>query len=127
MTLDPTFLQHLDHNDGENLDEGGTWLLDLVAAVDHLRRGARPGITVWDAIGEAIRWTAEEPAHTPVDADAVSIFTPLVNAAGSSEMLQAAIRRWVVAMAERYNDSHHWPHPAARRSFPPPVLERVDS
>jgi len=25
----------------EPLDEGGTWLLDVVAAVDHLRRGIR--------------------------------------------------------------------------------------
>ena len=30
--------------------EGGTWLLDLVAAVDYLRRGIRPDITVWDAL-----------------------------------------------------------------------------
>jgi hypothetical protein len=30
----------------EQLEEGGTWLLDLVAAVDHLRRGIRPRITV---------------------------------------------------------------------------------
>jgi hypothetical protein len=30
----------------EELAEGGTWLLDLVAAVDHLRRGIRPRITV---------------------------------------------------------------------------------
>ena len=48
-----------DNSDLESLDEGGTWLCDLVAAVDHLRRGLRPGITVWDAIEEALRW------HTP--------------------------------------------------------------
>jgi len=36
--------------------------------------------------------------------------------------LQAAIRRWVLAAADRYNDGHHWPHPTSRRAFPPPVL-----
>ena len=40
----------------DELAEGGTWLLDLVAAVDYLRRGIRPGITVWDALGESLRW-----------------------------------------------------------------------
>jgi hypothetical protein len=127
MTLDPTLLRHLDDDEGEALAEGGTWLLDLVAAVDHLRRGACPGLTVWDAIGEATRWTVEEPARAPAEADAVVIHAALVDAVASSEVLQVAIRRWVVAMAERYNDGHHWPHPAARRSFPPPLLERDDS
>jgi len=23
-------------------------------------------------------------------------------------------------MADRYNDGQHWPHPMARRGFPPP-------
>ena len=44
--------------DAESLDEGGTWLLDLVSAVDHLRRGYRPGFTVWDALAEAIGCSA---------------------------------------------------------------------
>jgi hypothetical protein len=129
MTLDPTLLQHLDDNGGEALAEGGTWLLDLVAAVDHLRRGARPGITVWDAIGEAIRWTVDESTHAAPDPAAVAIHPALTYTAvyGEAEMLQMAIRRWVVGMSDRYNDSHHWPHPAARRSFPPPLINRIDS
>jgi hypothetical protein len=31
------------------------------------------------------------------------------------------VRRWVRAMAERYNNGHHWPHPVPRRGFPPPL------
>lgn len=56
-----------DH-DVESLEEAGTWLLDLVAAVDHLRRGIRPGITVWDAIEEALRWhTPRTDEHDPAE------------------------------------------------------------
>jgi hypothetical protein len=44
-----------DDDAGEVLAEGGTWLLDVVAAVDHLGRGHRPGFTVWDALEEALR------------------------------------------------------------------------
>ena len=56
MTTNPL----VDHPDREPLAEGGTWLLDLVAAVDHLRRGHRPGLTVWDALEEALRWTTSD-------------------------------------------------------------------
>jgi hypothetical protein len=110
---------------GEVLAEGGTWLLDLVAAVDHLGRGHRPGFTVWDALEEALRWTRptgddEELWDSPDPlADSLGRF---VDASGpAAERLQAAVRRWVTAMADRYNNGHHWPHPAARRGFPPPL------
>jgi hypothetical protein len=109
----------------ESLDEGGTWLLDLVAAVDHLRRGLRPGITVWDALDEALRWTtdgADEIIDLP-DPLAASLAEALVESdVDAAATIQTAIRRWVLAMADRYNDGHHWPHPAARRGFPPPSV-----
>ena len=105
----------------DKLAEGGTWLLDLVAAVDYLRRGIRPGITVWDALDESLRWlladvdpTASEPDAVVlaiVDAMAVDVEAPI--------SIQTAIRRWVLTMADRYNDGHHWPHPVSRRPFPP--------
>ena len=115
----------------EPLEEGGTWLLDLVAAVDHLRRGIRPGVTVWDAIEEALRW------HTP-STDGLDLPEPnwddpdplrgtltrfLDHATGPANVeAQVAVRHWILAMAARYNDGHHWPHPTARRSFPAPML-----
>lgn len=109
----------------EVLAEGGMWLLDLVAAVDHLRRGHRPGFTVWDALEEALRWTLppgdnEEPWSSP-DPLRDTLRQFLDDAAPTAERVQTAVRRWVTAMADRYNDGHHWPHPAARRGFPPPV------
>ena len=92
--------------DAEPLDQGGTWLLDLVSAVDHLRRGYRPGLTVWDALAEARRQT-----RNAGDRDG--------DAAAGAEAEQAAVRQWVLTMAERYNAGHHWPHPVERRQFPP--------
>lgn len=115
----------------EPLDEGGTWLLDLVAAVDHFRRGVRPGITVWDALEEALRW---HTADTDGDEPAWDDRDPLRSTVGRfldevskpmSEEVQIALRHWVLAMAARYNDGHHWPHPTPRRTFPPPLLAVV--
>ena len=101
----------------EPLDEGGTWLLDLVSAVDHLRRGYRPGFTVWDALADAIEWaapTTAEDGPRPRDFGGVSTARP-----ADHEALQRAIRVWVLAMADRYNSGYDWPHPTARRAFPP--------
>ncbi len=91
-------------HDEEPLDEGGTWLLDLVSAVDHLRRGYRPGLTVWDALVEA----RSDEIRSGGDVDELP-----------AERQQRAVRRWVLTMADRYNAGHHWPHPTSRRAFPP--------
>ena len=128
--MTPHELIPLDHA-VEPLDEGGTWLLDLVAAVDHLRRGLRPGITVWDALEEALRWRTPdtdgdepvEPAWDDADPLRSTVGRFLDRASGlTSVEAQTAVRYWVLAMAARYNDGHHWPHPTPRRSFPPPLL-----
>ena len=120
-----------DDDDGEVLAEGGTWLLDVVAAVDHLRRGHRPGFTVWDALEEALRWTQppgddEEALWDSPDPLADSLGRFLETPGPAAERLQAAVRRWVTAMAEHYNNGHHWPHPVPRRGFPPPLHITVD-
>ncbi len=36
--------------------------------------------------------------------------------------IQASVRRWVLAAANRYNNGQHWSHPAPRRGFPPPTV-----
>jgi hypothetical protein len=102
--------------------EGGTWLLDLVAAVDYLRRGIRPSITVWDALDESLRWMLTETDASPESSDelAIAIVDAVADNADSMITIQTAIRRWVLTMADRYNDGHHWPHPVQRRGFPPP-------
>ena len=104
----------------EPLDEGGTWLLDLVSAVDHLRRGYRPGFTVWDALAEAIGCSAAAIASDgsrAEDLDGVLTARP-----PDHEALQRAVRLWVLVMADRYNAGCHWPHPRPRRSYPPPQV-----
>lgn len=111
------FTSDSDTNGSEPLDEGGTWLLDLVSAVDHLRRGYRAGFTVWDALAEAIEWaapTTSEDGQRPRDFGGVLTTRP-----ADHEALQRAIRVWVLAMADRYNSGYNWPHPTARRAFPP--------
>lgn len=108
--------------DTDSTEDASTWLLDLVAAVDHLRRGLRPGLTVWDAMEEAVR--TGEPDWNDTDPLRSALTDLLGRASGPVGLeLQAAIRRWVLAAADRYNDGHHWPHPTSRRGFPPPVLD----
>jgi hypothetical protein len=111
--MNDLFTSDSDTNGSEPLDEGGTWLLDLVSAVDHLRRGYRPGFTVWDALAEAIDW-----------ANVVEVAGPSSAAAGPSlnEGMHRAVRNWVRVMAGRYNAGHHWPHPQSRRTFPPALM-----
>lgn len=105
----------------EPTEDGGTWLLDLVAAVDHLRRGLRPGLTVWDAIDEALR--TGEPDWDSPDPLRGTLAALLDRTAGTLDVeIQAAVRRWVLAAAGRYNNGLHWPHPAPRRGFPPPTV-----
>lgn len=120
-----------DDHELEPLEAGGTWLLDLVAAVDHLRRGVRPDITVWDAIEEALRWHTpsadgqlpDEPGWGDPNPLRTTLIRFLQHATGpASAEAQVAVRHWIVAMAARYNDGHHWPHPVPRRSYPPPML-----
>lgn len=127
----------------ERHDDGAIHLLDLVAAVDYLGRGHSAGLTIWDALEEALRWwvadqelvrhgapepDAEQDDHpTGVDPlnDTLSRFLatlPEPDAPPAADALQEAIRRWTAAMAERHNASYHWPHPTPRRRFPPENL-----
>jgi hypothetical protein len=118
--MNDLFTSDSDTNGSEPLDEGGTWLLDLVSAVDHLRRGYRPGFTVWDALTEAVAWIEDE---TGIDIDEGKSTTTsavgLAAASGDQQALQRAVRWWVVVMAERYNAGYQWPHPTPRRLVPP--------
>lgn len=118
MTDDPFTSEELQ---GDDPADGATWLLDLIAAVDHLRRGLRPGLTVWDALEEALR--PDEPDWDDSDPLRTTLHEFLARTSGIADLeLQAGIRRWVLAAAERFNDGHHWPHPAARRGFPAPSI-----
>jgi len=128
--------------------DGATWLLDLVSAVDHLRRGHRHAFTVWDALEEALRawvtvrrgedgdpvrsaaggddlpWDAADPlASTLADVlDALAVEPHL----DARAVFQQAVRRWVLDVAACSNDGALWPHPLPRRSFPPMRLSLLD-
>jgi hypothetical protein len=136
--LDHALDPHEDR-DVEDLTTGGTWLLDLISAVDFLGRGDRHGLTVWDALEEATRWWVAE--HLSLiegvpDPDLAELewsdpdplrraLRHLLAVATADEAvivdvaLQQAVRRWAQTMAERYNDNQPWPHPLERRAFPP--------
>ncbi|MCB1258045.1 MAG: hypothetical protein KDB26_13110 [Microthrixaceae bacterium] len=118
--MNDLFRPDVDTNGSEPLDEGGTWLLDLVSAVDHLRRGYRPGFTVWNALDEALDWatSANDDASAADDLPEVLTARP-----DGHQVLHRAIRDWVLIMADMYNSGHHWPHPAQRRTYPPPRLD----
>lgn len=118
--MNDLFTSDSDTNGSEPLDEGGTWLLDLVSAVDHLRRGYRPGFTVWDALAEATEWLNDEPDDSEMSSDVIESTRqgPIGSAA-----FQRSIRRWVLVMAERYNSGYSWPHPSSRRGFPPRLVD----
>lgn len=112
---------------GEDLADGATWLLDLVAAVDHLRRGYRPDLTVWDAVTEAIHHDLDVDPNERLPGGPDALGDALTRLTQPREQtaprLQAAVRHWVTTMAARYNNGHHWPHPVPRRQFPPPLIE----
>lgn len=118
MKHDPFTVEEVE---GDDPSDGAAWLLDLVAAVDHLRRGLRPGLTVWDAIEEALR--AGEPDWDDPDPLRTTLQDLLSRTSRPADLeLQAGIRRWVLATGQRFNDGHHWPHPIPRRGFPAPSI-----
>lgn len=125
--------------DGPTTDDpgdGAAHLLDLVAAVEFLRRGDRTDLTVWDALEEAIRWwTAErvsaidgvpDPDIADLawnDPDALDrALRRLTDALDrdatltADVALQQAVRRWCSAMSLMHNDEAPWRIPLVRSS-----------
>ena len=120
-----------------------TWL-EVVAAVDYLSRGHRPGFTVWDAVEEALRWytahlvagdddalaamaTAElpwddpDPLRTALER-LVAHQPPADDGSGTSaEAIHAALTDWLRSMAHDYNDGHHFALADRIRAIPSPV------
>ena len=111
------------------------WLA-VVSAVDYLSRGHRPGLTVYDALEEALRWhTAWSiDGHDDVQLPALreqlwddpdplhTVVGHLVadHAPGSGDeptlggVLHQALRVWVTRMSEQYNSGQPWVHPLSR-------------
>jgi hypothetical protein len=127
-------------------DAGGV-LLDLVAAVDFLSGTHRLGLTVWEAVEEAVRWWAaarltppgeladEAFSELPWDDDPDPLRTGVerllacTNPAGGPDgiefgaILTSAIEGWVRRMADQYNAGHRFAHPVPRQGWPSPRYE----
>lgn len=112
--------------------------LDVVSAVDYLSRGPRPGLTVYGALEEALRWhTAaliagidDEVAVRAVgqlpwnDPDPLrTALTGLLahepstqEGPTSDQTLHSALVAWADQMAAEYNDGHRWVSPVRVQS-----------
>ena len=112
--------------------------LDVVSAVDYLSQGHRPGLTVYDAMDEALRWHAVWPTDGHDDATSapqscelpwddpdplrtaleqlIADHPPTIDQGWkTSDALHHALRVWTDRMAGQFNDDQQWAHPNARR------------
>lgn len=118
--------------------------LDVISAVDYLSRGPRPGLTVYDALEEALRWhTAaliagiddvvaravgqlpwDDPDPLRTALDGLLAHEPSTTEGPTSDKtLHSALAAWVDHMAAEYNDGHRWASPV--RVQPPKVISPV--
>lgn len=108
--------------------------LDVVSAVDFLSRGHRPGLSVYDALEEALRWrtawsiadndeltfpiVAEPPwedpdaLHTVVGRLALDHPPAISEESTFGHVIHQALSIWATRMSEQQNDGHRWAHPA---------------
>lgn len=89
-------------------DNGIALVTELAAAVTWLRRGAMPGLTVWDAIEQALRsgteadWRAPDPLRAALQATVVD------QRALMAHLLADAIRLWLARTSHLFNDDIAW-------------------
>ena len=120
--------------DRDRRSSSQVWL-DVVSAVDYLSRGHRPGLTVYDALEEALRWhigallagyseypTEVDRSDLPWD-DPDALRTALEQLAlhnppdaddeqsTSAYALHTALTHWVRQMSDQYNEGCTWAHP----------------
>ena len=111
-------------------EQGRVWV-DVLGAVAYISLTHRPGLSVWDALEEAIRWwsidrlgpsegfpdpiLSELPWNDPDPLrSSIERLLAAVGPAGTtdghvlSDVLTSALVVWVDRMAELYNDGHHF-------------------
>jgi hypothetical protein len=112
--------------------------LDVVSAVGYLSQGHRPGLTVYDALEEALRWHVAWPGEfhdedwTPSEATKLPWDDPdplrtaveqLVadsqpgddHDATISSSIHRALALWVRHVSAIYNNDHQWASPQGQR------------
>ncbi|MBK8334718.1 MAG: hypothetical protein IPL07_20700 [Acidimicrobiaceae bacterium] len=110
--------------------------LDVVSAVDYLSRGHRTGLTVYDALEEALRWhidalvsgydelpAVDERVDLPWDdpdplrtaLDQLALHNPPSDdgQSTSAHAIHGALAHWVGHMADQYNDGCMWARPTS--------------
>jgi hypothetical protein len=91
-------------------DDGLALMTELVAAITWLRRGAMPGLTVWQAIemavrdAELLRVDLDEP--DPLRQVLLGLFRNHVEPA--SALLAQSLSRWVGATRDIFNEGLSW-------------------
>lgn len=122
-----------------------TWL-EVVAAVDYLSRGHRPGFGVWDAVEEALRcytahlvagdddalvaaaaaelpWDDPDPLRTALER-LVLHCPPATEAEGTTAIaIHAALAEWLFLMAQEYNEDHRFALCDQIHAIPAPIRD----
>ena len=111
--------------------------LEALAAVDYLAETHRPGLTLWDALDEAIRWWTAElldprdgfPSRRAVDLpwtdpdplrSSIEALLTAVPAAESArgialgDVFTSAMAAWLRVTSEDFNDGHQFSRPLSR-------------
>lgn len=91
-------------------DDGIDLFTELIAAVAWLRRGAMPGLTMWDAIEKALRfqanaamdWHNADPLRTSLQKVLDGRSSPV------DQCIAAAFRVWLDATASLFNETIPW-------------------
>ena len=84
---------------------------ELATAVGWLRRGAMPGLTMWDAVEQALRWQlrVEPDWNEPDPLRAVLLATLMASADKPADsVIAGALRGWLNATAATFNESVPW-------------------
>jgi hypothetical protein len=103
-------LDDLLDSEGAPVDDGIALMTELVAAVTWLRRGAMPGLTIWDAIEQALRWRSgmEADWSTPDPLRVALKVTSIEQGVPLDHQLANAIRLWLAATSHSFNDGIDW-------------------
>jgi hypothetical protein len=96
--------------DGAPVDDGIALMAELVAAVTWLRRGAMPGLTIWDAIERAQCWRSRTDAdwHQPDPLRAALQVTMTHHNTPLPHLLGNAVRSWLAATSQSFNEGANW-------------------
>lgn len=111
-------------DEARSVEYGELWL-EVVAAVEYLGATHRPGLSVWDALAEAVRWwvegtgAREDPSRERhglpwIDPDplrsalesVLRVASPAstLDGHGLPAVMDGALCNWLASMAARFND-----------------------